>query len=73
MYFPGEKEPAGISGAPFLIEMSWHKILLASERFGLHMVRYRALSVHLNFSTNLIICTHTVQNILTYLYTTHAK
>ena len=73
MYFPGGKEPAGISGATFLIEMSWRKVLLASERFGLHMVRYRALSVHLNFGTNLIICTHTAQNIFTYLYTTHGK
>ena len=73
MYFPGGKEPAGISGATFLIEMSWRKVLLASERFGLHMVRYRALSVHLNFGTNLIIYTHTAQNIFTYLYTTHGK
>ena len=63
MYFPGEKEPAGICGARFLVfEMSEDGIglLLGLERFSVYMVRYRALSVHLNFGTNLsTYCVHT--------------
>ena len=63
----------GFAARGFWFSKCPHRMLLGLERFSVCMVRYRALSVHLNFSTNLIICTHTVQNILTYLYTTHGK